>query len=145
LTLSVVDDPGTLLEAWVAAGGGRASFAESEAVELLSFIARRLDPGSHAFSVCMFERAVRLSQAGQHSSMVRFWAAPEAVLRAAAERGVMPIAEARPHWLVIGSHLPGLWRHATESEMQSSTAALGDAAAGFSSSTAGDGESTSAS
>jgi hypothetical protein len=92
----------------------------------------------------MFERAVRLAQASQHSSMVRFWAAPEAVLRAAATRDVMPTYEARPHWLVIDSQLPELWRHATESEIQSLPAAQDDTAGASSWSTAIDGWSTSA-
>jgi hypothetical protein len=117
LTLSVVEEPRALLLAWVRSGGGTATFAEREVIPLLDFIAAHLDEQGHAYSVCRFERAVRAASQGKRRSAVRFRAAPEAVLGAALEGSPMPPTHGT-HWLVIGAHIVGVWRHATAREAQ---------------------------
>jgi hypothetical protein len=145
LTLSVIGDRLGIVEAWVTQGGGTASFQEREEIAFLDFIASSLDPDSHAYSVCMFERAVRWAerngardrspaeeveklvilyksdrsrQAGlsKGCSLVRFWAEPGKVLHAAVTGGALPAREIYPSWLLVGPQLEGLWRTVTPRE-----------------------------
>jgi hypothetical protein len=138
LTLPLVPDAAVILDAWVRRGGGAASFPSREAVALLDFIRSRLDPRTHAFSVCSFERAIHVASAadpprGTHpapvggsdvgiwalegrASVVEFFAEPAQVLLCASQRAQMPPFEEKRHWMLVAPTLPDLHRAATEAE-----------------------------
>jgi hypothetical protein len=139
LTLSLLPaaERRRVLDDWVNAGGGTASFVATEADAFLDFIAGRLRDPSHTLTLCRFEQAAlrasegalgfvrpdpsllegtgRLLRAGRHAALVRFHAAPHLVL-AALDGAPLPPLSGEATAVVFGPGLPGLSRMATPEE-----------------------------
>ncbi len=137
LTLSILAEKQrqALLDAWVGSGGGVASFSAGEAERLLDFIALRLPPHSHAFSLCRMEQAVHRANAALASgpvfggratdgmlgrdaaaSMVEFFAEPNLLLHAVQSNAPLPPLSSSPVSIFFSPLLPGLFRHADPAE-----------------------------
>ncbi len=140
LTLSLL--PATerrrVLDDWVSAGGGTASFVATEADAFLEFIARRLRAPSHALTLCRFEQAtLRASEGalgfaapdpswlaepgwvlrtGRYAAVVRFHAAPHLVLAALEGQPLPPISPETTS-VLFGPGLDGFSRLATSAEV----------------------------
>jgi hypothetical protein len=133
LTLSVMPEAQrqALLDAWVDSGGGIASFSTGEAERLLDFIALRLPPRSHAFSLCRMEQAVHRANAALASghvteagvaggvlcraasaSMVEFFAEPNLVLQAVQSNAPLPPLSDSVVPVFFSPKLPGMFRRA---------------------------------
>lgn len=138
-TLSVlpVEKRRWLLNEWVNAGGGTASFFASEADAFLEFVARHLPNPSHALTLSQVERAtIRASEgaghfvppdlsalktpgcvlvAGRFAAMVQFHAEPRLLLAALAGQALPPLSsDVTP--VLFGPGLDGLFRIATGAE-----------------------------
>jgi hypothetical protein len=129
-----------IVAAWLARGGGTASFFATETDALLDFVAARLPPESHLASICRMEQAAhRVSAAARDfiathtsvealpsgaelqrhpaASLVRFHAPPAAVLAAALSGTAWPALADDGHALVFAPGLPAMCRSATPAEV----------------------------
>jgi hypothetical protein len=127
-----------LLDEWVSAGGGTASFFAAEAEAFLDFIAKHLPDPSHELTLCRVEQAtLRASEgsrhfvapnpsrldvpgcvlgAGQYAALVQFHAEPHLLLAAL---GGQPLPPLSPHVIpmLFGPGMDGLFRQATDDEV----------------------------
>jgi len=141
LTLSILPPEARqrLLNEWVSAGGGTASFFAAEAEAFWDFIAQHLPDPSHALTLCRVEQATlrasegayhfvvpHLSQldtpggvlrTGRYATLVRFHAEPHLLL--AALLGEQPLPPLSPDAIpmLFGPGLEGLFRLATGEEV----------------------------
>lgn len=129
-----------IVAAWLARGGGTASFFATETHALLDFVATHLPPGSHLASICRMEQAAHRASAaardfiathtsvealpsGAHlqrhpaASLVRFRAPPAAVVAAALSGTAWPPLEDDGYALVFAPGLPAMCRSATPAEV----------------------------
>jgi hypothetical protein len=140
LTLSFLatEERQRLLDKWVGAGGGTASFLATEADAFLDFIADHLPNPSHGLTVCQMEQGIlRASEGvrhfvapdpsrldspgcvmrlGRYAKMVRFYAEPR-LLFAAQEKLRLPPLSPVAIWMLFGPGLDGLFRVATDDEV----------------------------
>ncbi|HEX7645665.1 MAG TPA: hypothetical protein VF472_25960 [Burkholderiaceae bacterium] len=139
LTLSLLDEDERqrLLDEWVEAGGGIASFFAGEAIAFLDFLALHLHGRTHALSICRMEQAVhRANAAGRdwqtavaehlrettviarapHASLVEFYAEPEQLLHAVQAGAVLPQETPEPVVLLFGPELADLFERADQAE-----------------------------
>ena len=139
LTLSMLaeDERQQLLDEWVEAGGGVASFFAGEASAFLDFLALHLHGRQHALSICRMEQAVHLANAGDAdtlatiaedvgaaallarapcASLVEFHAEPEVLLRAVQSSTPLPPEQQEPIALMFGAELAGLFERADSFE-----------------------------
>jgi hypothetical protein len=138
LTLSALAEAErrSMVDAWVARGGGISSFFEAEAEAFLAFIADRVEAPSHAASLCRFERALIRASAGHpaeeasepfsgmtmlcrspHADLVELRAPIDDLLAAVeGERPWPPVGEVA-HWLLVAPGVAGRARHATAGEI----------------------------
>ncbi len=140
LTLSMLeeDERQQLLDEWVEAGGGIASFFASEASTFLHFVALHLHDRPHALSICRMEQAVHRANAlvieapqdatdelgdtttivrGARATLVEFHAEPEQLLHAVQTGTALPPLQKEPVALLFGPELSGLFERADEAEM----------------------------
>jgi hypothetical protein len=140
LTLSFLaaDERQRLLDKWVGAGGGTASFLATEADAFLDFIAGQLPDPSHSLTICQMEQGtlragegVRrfmapdlsplytsgcIMRRGQYAKMVRFYTEPRLLLAARGKHPLPPLSPAATSML-FGPGLDGLFRVATDDEV----------------------------
>ncbi len=135
LTLSMLDEGERqqLLDEWVEAGGGAASFFVGEASAFLDFLALHLHGRKHALSICRMEQAVHRAGAGDAgapisvaealcdatllarapcASLVEFHAEPEVLLPAVQDGTPLPSEQQEPIALMFGPELSGLFERA---------------------------------
>ena len=136
LTLSILppEQSRQILEQWVKAGGGTASFFATEADAFLDFIAEHLPAPSHLLTICRLEQATlraseaarrfiapplsgldlpgRVLRASRQASLVRFYAEPNLVL-AALDGGAFPAMSSSIVSLLFAPGLDRLLREAT--------------------------------
>ncbi len=135
LTLSMLAEAERqrLLDEWVEAGGGVASFFAGEATAFLDFLALHLHGRKHALSICRMEQAVHRANACDTAlptaiaedlgdttllartpcaSLVEFYAEPEVLLRAVQGGTALPPEQDKPIALLFGPELAELFERA---------------------------------
>lgn len=140
LTLSMLDEDERqrLLDEWVEAGGGVASFFAGEASAFLDFLALHLHGRAHALSVCRMEQAVHHASAAEcdacppvadelrdatvimrapGASLVAFYAEPDALLHAVHTGTPLPAERKESVALMFGPDLDGLSERADAAEV----------------------------
>ena len=140
LTLSFlpVEERHRLLDKWVGAGGGTASFFATEADAFLNFIAEHLPDPSHVLTVCQMEQGTLRAgegvrdfvspdllqldapdcvlRVGRYAKMVRFYAEPRLLLTAQRQHPLPPLSPVAIS-VLFGPGLDGLFRVATDGEV----------------------------
>lgn len=139
LTLSMLDEDERqqLLDEWVEAGGGIASFFVGEASIFLHFVALHLHDRPHALSICRMEQAVHRANTlvtdaleitedelhdattivrGPRATLVEFHAEPEQLLHAVQSGTDLPPVSKGAVALLFGPELSGLFERADEAE-----------------------------
>lgn len=138
LTLSLLEEEERqrLLDEWVEAGGGIASFFAGEAVAFLDFLALHLHDKAHALSICRMEQAVHRAGTAEAdwpdaaeelrgatmlmrascASLVQFHAEPDVLLRAVQSETPLPPIRPEPVAFLFGPELAGLFERADGAE-----------------------------
>ncbi len=139
LTLSMLEEVERqrLLDEWVEAGGGMASFFAGEATAFLDFLALHLHGRTHGLSICRMEQAVHRANAAEteaqpavaedlrestlivrapRASLVEFHAEPEQLLHAVQVGAALPAERPEPVALLFGPDLASLFERADEAE-----------------------------